>query len=100
MSTATTIEPRETPAHQEPVVRTQRFNMNESVLLTLNDRGREAFEKHYRLVGVEPPPLVVDDQGRSRFQLHVAFQMFGDDMMQSHFGGCPFETEIELILGE
>ncbi len=80
--------------------RTIPFNMNHSVLVKLNQRGIAAHAAYYGDSPYGVPVIKTDSQGRSRWQMHELFRIFGGDAMGVSADGCLFDTNIELCTNE
>jgi hypothetical protein len=81
-----------------------RFNINHTVKVKLNDRGRKILkDNHDRLfsgypVNAKPEyhPAKEDDEGWSKWQLHSLMSSLGNHCFMGPVP--PFETEIIIVL--
>lgn len=70
------------------------FNVNDYVHVRLSERGRSAHYNHYANHGCDAPPIKEDENGWSKWQLWVLFEVFGEHI----YNGAepPFETTIRI----
>ena len=76
-----------------------KFNINDSVKVKLNDRGREILKQKYELLFKDSPrykftPPREDEQGWSKWQMWHLMKTFGPHISLAL--ELPFETEIEI----
>ena len=68
------------------------MNINEYVWVKLTEAGEEAYNKHFKNLGIEPPPLKKTRDGWLKFQMWRLIQYFGS---QCYLGGKgPFKGNI------
>jgi len=81
-----------------------KFNINDSVKVKLNDRGREILKQQHDLLFKDIPRYreftlpQEDEQGWSTWQLWRLMETFGPHISIGF--EVPFETEIEIITNE
>lgn len=80
-----------------------KFNINDSVKVKLNDRGREILKQQHELLFKDIPrykftPPREDAEGWSKWQMWDLMQTFGPHI--SLGSKVPFETEIEIVTME
>jgi hypothetical protein len=67
-------------------------SLNDQVWIRVTEKGMEVYECFYRRIGMEPPPLKTDAEGRTRMCLWQVMEMFGPAMHA--IGIAPIEMTI------
>ena len=71
-------------------------NLNDYIKVKLTEYGKKIYRDSFVSLGLPEPRINVDEEGYTRFQMHVFINTFGEYIHMGHELPCETTVQIEV----